>query len=130
MARKKRSVPVRLPIIPTKLDLTDKRQGFLALLIGILLAVIGSLVLPSVVSPGALVSTVLVLGLIVGLLNIFHKEALTLLILALSATFMLSVLTSAQVFPNAVTQLFSSVAYLFAAASVVVSLKVVYALTQ
>ncbi len=119
-----------LPALPTRLDLTDKRQGFLALLIGLLLAVVGSLVMPSVVSPGAWVSTVLALGLIVGLLNIFHKEALTFLILALSATFMLSVLASAQVFPSAVTQLFSSVAYLFAAASVVVSLKVVYALTQ
>ena len=119
-----------LPALPTRLDLTDKRQGFLVLLIGLLLAVVGSLVMPSVVSPGAWVSTVLALGLIVGLLNIFHKEALTFLILALSATFMLSVLASAQVFPSAVTQLFSSVAYLFAAASVVVSLKVVYALTQ
>ena len=58
MARGKKSVAVRFPIIPTKLDLTDKRQGFLALLIGILLAVIGSLVLPSFVPPGALESTI------------------------------------------------------------------------
>jgi hypothetical protein len=130
MARKKRMGPVRVPIIPTKLDLTDKRQGFLALLIGLLLAVIGSLVLPSFVSAGALVSTALVVGLIVGLLNIFHKEALVFLILALSATFMLSVLTSTDVFPVAVKQLFSSVAYMLAAASTIVSLKVAYALTQ
>lgn len=130
MARKKRIGQVKFPIIPTKLDLADKRQGFLALLIGLLLAVIGSLVLPSLTSPGTWVTTVLILGLIVGILNIFHKEALTFLILALSATFMLSVLTSADVFPVAVKQLFSSVAYMFAAASAIVSLKVVYALTQ
>ena len=130
MARGKKSVAVRFPIIPTKLDLTDKRQGFLALLIGILLAVIGSLVLPSFVPPGALVSTVLVLGVIVGILNIFHKEALVFLILALSATFMLSVLTSVAVFPEVVKGLFSLVAYMFATASAIVFLKVVYALTQ
>ena len=130
MARGKKSVAVRFPIIPTKLDLTDKRQGFLALLIGILLAVIGSLGLPSFVPPGALVSTVLVLGVIVGILNIFHKEALVFLILALSATFMLSVLTSVAVFPEVVKGLFSLVAYMFATASAIVFLKVVYALTQ
>ena len=128
MARKKKITG--LPVLPTRLDLTDKRQGFLALLIGLLLVIIGNLVLPSFVSPGALVSTVMVLGLIVGLLNIFHKEALVFLILALSATFMLSVLTSVAVFPEVVKGLFSLVAYMFAAASAIVSLKVVYALTQ
>ncbi|HIG98466.1 TPA: hypothetical protein HA231_03525 [Candidatus Woesearchaeota archaeon] len=128
MARKKKITG--LPVLPTRLDLTDKRQGFLALLIGLLLVIIGNLVLPSFVSPGALVSTVMVLGLIVGLLNIFHKEALVFLILALSATFMLSVLATVNVFPQGVVHLFTGVASLFASASLVVALKVVYALTQ
>lgn len=122
MAKKKKITG--LPALPTKLDLTDKRQGFLALLVGLVLTVVGSLVMPSVVSPG----TVLVLGLIVGLFNIFHKEALTFLILALSTTFMLSVLASVGVFSAG--QLFASVAQLFASASIVVALKVIYALTQ
>ncbi|MBI3052213.1 hypothetical protein HYY74_07220 [Candidatus Woesearchaeota archaeon] len=121
---------IRFPLIPARLDFSDKRQGFWALLGGLILAGLGSLTMPSIFSPGAWVNAVIVLGVIVGVINAFNKEALTFLITALSATFMLSVLASSQAFPYAVMQLFSSVSYLLAAASVVVSLKVVYALTR
>ncbi len=130
MKMTKRKIGIGLPVIPTKLDLTDKRQGFLALLAGLLLAIAGSLIMPSVISPTAWVNTMIVLGLIVGLLNIFHKEALTFLIVALSAAFMLSVLASAEVFSTALMQLSANVAQLLASASIVIVIKVVYALTQ
>ncbi len=121
---------IKYPILPKKIDFTDKKQGFLALLAGLLLVILGGFTLQSMVSPVAWASTVLILGLIVGLINIFHKEALTFLIIGLSSAFMLSVLATATVLPKFATAMFSSSVYFLAAASLAVALKAIYALTQ
>lgn len=117
--------PVPLP----KLDLTDKRQGFVILLIGILVALALGVLATNYAWTSAWVYWLLAIGVLVGVLNIFHEEGILFLISGLTITFMLNVLAGLTLFPQWAVTLFNAVIYLLAPAAVIVSLKVLYALT-
>ena len=121
MAKQKQ---VQLP----KLDFTDKKQGFAAVLIGILTALILGALAYSYSWPIAWLYWLLTLGVAVGILNIFHEEGILFLISGLTITLMLTLLVSSVLFPLWAVALFNSVIYLLAPATVVVGLKVLYAL--
>ena len=121
MAKQKQ---VQLP----KLDFTDKKQGFAAVLIGILTALILGALAYSYSWPTAWVYWLLALGVVVGVLNIFHKEGILFLISGLTITLMLTLLIGSALFPLWAVALFNSVIYLLVPATVVVGLKVLYAL--
>ena len=117
MAEQKKSNPL------LKLDFTDKKQGFAAALLGILVALIlAALSIPN------LVQWLLALGVVVGILNIFHKEGVLFLISGLAITYMLSIVGGLTVFPPMAGALFNAVIYLLAPATIIVGLKVLYAL--
>ncbi|MEK6868755.1 MAG: hypothetical protein AABX74_00870 [Nanoarchaeota archaeon] len=122
MAKQKQQVS--LP----KLDFTDKKQGFAAVLIGILAALILGALAYSYSWPIAWLYWLLALGVAVGILNIFHEEGILFLISGLTITLMLTLLVSLALFPLWAVALFNSVIYLLAPATVVVGLKVLYAL--
>lgn len=113
---------------PIPLDFTQKTQGFGVLLIGIIVA----LVLGTLAHVFAWGTTwiwwVLGIGVIVGILNIFHEEGVLFIMALLTLTFMLNVLASIALFPVWAVTLFSAVVYLIVPVAVVVSLKVLYAL--
>ena len=120
----KQKTQVSLP----KLDFTDKKQGFSAALIGILAALILSALGYSYSWPTAWVYWLLAIGVVVGILNIFHEEGILFLISGLTITLMLTLLVSITLFPAWAVALFNSVIYLLAPATIVVGLKVLYAL--
>lgn len=129
MAKRKKTIKKKLalPNLP-KLDLTKKKQGFEILFIGIILALIlGGI---STTYGFSITTLILVIGVIVGLLNIFHKEGVLFLILGLTITFMLSILANLPLFPNWAINLFNAVIYLLVPANIVVGLKVLYALAK
>lgn len=120
----KQKTQISLP----KLDFTDKKQGFAAVLIGILTALILGALAYSYSWPIAWLYWLLTLGVAVGILNIFHEEGILFLISGLTITLMLTLLVSSVLFPLWAVALFNSVIYLLAPATVVVGLKVLYAL--
>ena len=122
MAEKKKLIP--LP----KLDLTNTRQGFLILLIGIVAALFLGALASGYNWALAWAYWVLAIGVVVGILNIFHKEGILFLISGLTITFMLYVLSGLMIFPAWAVTLFYAVIYLLAPASIVVGLKVLYSL--
>ncbi len=122
MSKQKKLIP--LP----KLDFSNKKQGFAAVLIGILVALILGMFAYNYEWSATVIYWLLVIGVIVGILNIFHKEALLFLITGLTLTFMLNLLASLTLFPAWTVVLFNFVIYLLAPATVVVGLKVLYAL--
>ncbi len=113
---------------PIPLDFTQKTQGFGTLLIGIIVA----LVLGTLVNVFAWGTTwiwwVLGIGVIVGILNIFHEEGILFVLTLLTLTFMLNLLAGMALFPAWAVTLFAGVIYLLAPVAVIVSLKVLYAL--
>jgi len=123
MAKQKKSIP--LP----KLDFTNKKQGFAAVLIGILVALFLG-VLVAGYGWVTLFYWILIMGVIVGILNIFHKEAVLFLISGLTITFILKVLAASTLFPTGIVTLFNAVIYLLAPATIVVGVKVLYALAS
>jgi len=121
----KQKTKVSLP----KLDFTDKKQGFAAVLIGILAALILGALAYSYSWPSVVwLYWLLAIGVVVGVLNIFHKEGILFLISGLTITVMLSLLSGLTLFPAWALTLFNSAIYLLAPATVVVGLKVIYAL--
>lgn len=120
----KQKTQVSLP----KLDFTDKRQGFAAVLIGILAALILGALAYSYSWPIAWAYWLLAIGVVVGVLNIFHEEGILFLISGLTITLMFNLLAGISLFPVWVAALFNSAIYLLAPATVVVGLKVLYAL--
>lgn len=114
--------------IPLNFDFTQKKQGFLALLIGVVMALIlGSLA--HILAWGtAWILWLLVIGLIVGILNIFHEEGVLFILTLLTVTFMLNLLVGLVSFTAWTLTLFNAVIHVLAPAAVVVSLKVLYAL--
>jgi|SRR3989338_9294045 len=120
----KQKTQISLP----KLNFTDKKQGFAAVLIGILTALILGALAYSYSWPIAWLYWLLTLGVAVGILNIFHEEGILFLISGLTITLMLTLLVSSVLFPLWAVALFNSVIYLLAPATVVVGLKVLYAL--
>lgn len=124
MAKKKK---IALP----KLGLPNKKTGFIAVLIGILLALILSAFAADYGSwTTRLITIILVIGVIVGILNIFHKEGVLFLIAGLTITFMLSVLTGIAILPVWLVTILEGVIYLLAPATLIVGLKVLYALAS
>lgn len=117
----------KLPI-PLKLDFTQKRQGFGLLLVGI----IAALILGGLANILAWGTTwmwwTLAIGVVVGILNIFHEEGILFVLTLLTLTFMLNLLAGLAFFPIWAVTLFNAVVYLLAPAAVIVSLKVLYAL--
>lgn len=120
----KQKIQISLP----KLDFTDKKQGFAAALIGILAALILGALAYSYSWPIVWVYWLLALGVVVGVLNIFHEAGILFLISGLTITLMLTLLVGSALFPLWTIELFNSVIYLLAPATVVVGLKVLYAL--
>ncbi|OIO62679.1 hypothetical protein AUJ69_02410 [Candidatus Woesearchaeota archaeon CG1_02_47_18] len=114
--------------IPLKLDFTQKKQGFSVLLIGIIIALVLG-VLAQVFTWGTTwIWWVLAIGVIVGILNIFHEEGVLFILTLLTLTLMLNLLGGIALFPIWAVTLFQAVVYLLAPATVIVGLKVLYAL--
>ena len=111
-----------------KLDFTEKKQGFIAVLAGIVIAIILGILAANLGWAITWFYWVLGIGVVVGILNIFHEEGILFLIAGLTITLMLSVLVAVPVFPAWAITLFNAVIYLLAPATVVVGLKVLYAL--
>lgn len=117
--------PISLP----KLELADKKQGFLILLVGIVVAlIIGGFAAGYGWVTYTWIYWILALGVVVGVLNIFHEEGILFLISGLTLTFMLYVLAGSAPFPVWAVTLLNAVIYLSAPATVIVGLKVLYAL--
>ena len=112
----------------SKLDFTDKKLGFCAVLIGIVIALVLGMGTQPVLTAPIWIYSVMVIGVIVGILNIFHEEGVLFLISTLTITFMLSVLADSMLFPIVTVTLFNAVIYLLAPAAIIVGLKVIYAL--
>ena len=126
MSRQKKKKPAFI----SQLDFTDKRQGFTAVFIGIAVALILGLVSAFLSGPILWIYyLVLGFGVVLGVLNIFHDEGLFFLISGLTITLMLNLLVSLQLFPGRAAIPFYAVICLLAPASIVVALKVLYALT-
>ena len=122
----KQKKPIPLP----KLDFADKKQGFAVVLIGIIVALILGILSANYSLPFNWVYWLLAIGVVVGILNIFHAEGILFLISGLAITFMLNLLSGLTLFPEWAAALFSSVIYVLAPATVVVALKVLYALAK
>lgn len=122
MAKQKRPIP--LP----KLDFVNKKAGFLVALIGIVVALVLGLFAFGYGWGPTWIYWVLAIGIVVGILNIFHKEGVLFLISGLTLTFIFNLLADVSIFPAWATTLFSAVVYLLAPATVIVGLKVLYAL--
>ena len=122
MAKEKKPIP--LP----RLNLTNKKHGFTLVLIGIVIALFLGILANIYSWSNRWIYLIFAIGIIVGILNIFHEEAILFLISGLAITFMLTLLVSSTLFPALVVTLFNTVIYLLAPANVIVSLKVLYAL--
>jgi len=113
---------------PIPVDFSQKTQGFGVLLVGI----IAALVLGSLANPLAWgtvwIWSILAIGVVVGILNIFHEEGILFVLTLLTLTFMLNLLTGLAFFPVWAVTLLYAVIYLLAPVAVIVSLKVLYAL--
>ena len=111
-----------------KLNFTDKKQGFAVVLIGIMVALIFGILAANYSLPFDWIGWLLAMGVLVGILNIFHEEAILFLISGLTITFMLDVLAGLMLFPEWTITLFNAVIYILAPANVIVGLKALYAL--
>lgn len=117
----------KLPI-PLKLDFTQKKQGFGLLLVGIIAALVLGGLANGLAWESAWIWWILAIGVVVGILNIFHEEGVLFVLTLLTLTFMLNLLASLSFFPVWTVTLFNAVVYLLAPVAVIVSLKVLYAL--
>lgn len=113
---------------PLPLDFTKKKQGFCLLLVGIIIALILGSLANLLAWETAWLWWVLALGLVIGILNIFHEEGILFVLTLLTLTFMLNLLAGLALFPLWTVTLFNAVIYLLAPVAVIVSLKVLYAL--
>ncbi len=113
---------------PIPLDFTQKTQGFGALLIGI----IATLVLGALANVFAWEITwlwwILGIGVIVGILNTFHEEGVLFIMTLLTLTIMFNLLAATVLFPVWAVTLFQAVVYLLIPTTIIVGLKVLYAL--
>ena len=71
---------------------------------------------------------ILVIGVVVGILNIFHEEGVLFVLTLLTLTFMLNLLAGTAIFSVEAVTLFNAITYLTAPVAIIVSLKVLYAL--
>ena len=123
-------IKLKKPIPLPKIDLSEKKQGFQLLLVGIGVALVLGIFAVIFSWATAWIYWVLAIGVIVGILNIFHEEGILFLIAGLTLALMLSVLAGIAVFPVWAVTLFNAVIYLLAPATIVVGLKVLYALAR
>lgn len=113
---------------PIPLDFTHKKQGFLAVLVSVVIALILG-ILATLLNWGvAWIWSILAIGVLVGILNLFHEEGILFILTLLTLTFMLNLLASLALFPIWAVTLFQAVVYLLAPTTVIVGLKVLYAL--
>lgn len=118
---------LKIPI-PLDFDFTQKKIGFSALLVGIIVALILG-TLANVFTWGVTwLWWVLGLGVIVGILNIFHEEGVLFIMTLLTLTIMFNLLAAIALFPVWAITLFSAVVYLLVPTTIIVGLKVLYAL--
>ena len=113
---------------PIPLDFTQKKQGFGALLIGMIVALLLGTLANILAWGTAWIWWVLLIGMLVGILNLFHKEGVLFVLMLLTLTFMLTFLAGLALFPAWAVNLFNAVTYLMAPVAIIVSLKVLYAL--
>lgn len=109
-------------------DLSNKKQAFSLALLGVVIALVfGGLV--NIFGFGNWVYwLLLVVGIIVGIGNIFHEEGVLFLVAGLTLTLVLNLLAGAALFPAWIVTLFTAVVYVLSPVMVIVSLKVFYAL--
>jgi len=124
----KEKKPIPLPRLDLILDFTDKKQGLIALLVGILVAIILGILAINLGWATTWLYWVLGIGVVVGILNIFHEEGVLFLVSGLTLTLMLNILAGLALFPAWAVTLFNAAIYLLAPTLVIVSLKVLYAL--
>ncbi len=121
---RKQKKPIPLP----KLNFTNVKHGFVTVLLGVIIALILGVLAHIRGWEATWIYWILVLGLVVGIINIFHAEGILFLITLLTATVMLTVLAGLNIFPIWAITLFNAVIYFLATVSIIVSLKVLYAL--
>jgi len=124
MIKQKISIPLELDFI----DFTKKKQGFCVLLIGIVVALILGSLANILAWETAWIWWILAIGVVVGILNIFHEEGVLFVLTLLTLIFMLNLLAGLAFFPVWAMTLFKAVIYLLTPVAVIVSLKVLYAL--
>lgn len=113
----------------SKLGLGEKKLGFIAVLIGIVVSlVLGACAIWFDWTFSTWIYWPLVLGIIVGILNIFHEEGALFLLSGLTIIFMLYVLAGLPFSPSWSITLIYAVICLLAPANIIVGLKVLYAL--
>lgn len=113
---------------PIPVDFTQKKQGFFAVFLGVIIALILGILAVWLNWGATWIWWILAIGLIVGILNIFHEEGILFVLTLLTLGFMLTLLAGLTLFPVWAVTLFNAVTYLIAPVAVVVSLKVFYAL--
>ena len=114
--------------IPLDVDFTQKKNGFGAMLVGIIIALILGILDNVFICGTTWIWWVLILGVVVGFSNMFHEEGVLFVLTLLMLTFMLNLLAGSALFPIWAVTLFNAVVYLLAPTAVIVGLKVLYAL--
>src|SRR3989338_9661013 len=112
MAKEKKPIP--LPRLDLILDFTDKKQGLIALLAGILVAIVLGILAINLGWAITWSYWVLGIGVVVGILNIFHEEGVLFVLSGLTLTLMLGLLANSALFPVWAVTLFYAVVYLLA----------------
>lgn len=113
---------------PIPLDFTKKKLGFSTLLIGIVLTLILGVLADNLAWGITWLWLVLAMGVIVGILNLFHEEGVLFMIALLTLTLTLTLALNMALFSAQIISLFNVVIYLLVPATTLVSLKVLYAL--
>jgi len=117
----------KLKLANGKLTL-DTKQGFQFLLGGLVLALLLGWGANIFAWPTTWLYGVAVLGLVVGIANMFHEEAIVFLLSTLTFSFMVALLINLQLFPAWVTTLGVGLLCFIAPAAMAVSVKTMYAL--
>ncbi len=113
---------------PIPLDFTKKKLGFSTLLIGIILTLVLGVLADNLAWGIAWLWLVLVMGVIVGIFNLFHEEGVLFMLALLVLNLTLALALNMALFSPQVINLFNAVIYLLVPAATLVSLKVLYAL--
>ena len=123
-------IKLKKPIPLPKIDLSEKKQGIQLLLVSIGVALVLGIFAAIFSWATAWIYWILAIGVIVGILNIFHEEGILFLIAGLTLALMLSVLAGIAVFPVWAVTLFNAIIYVLTPATIIVGLKVLYALAR
>ncbi len=113
---------------PIPLDFTKKKLGFSTLLIGIILTLFLAVLADNLAWGITWLWWVLAMGVIVGILNLFHEEGVLFMLALLALALTMTLALNMALFPAQAINLFNAVIYLLVPATTLVSLKVLYAL--